>query len=210
MVQTGARMTSYVVDFTESRNRLTTLVRLLLAVPHYVVLFFYGVAAFVAVVVAWFALVFTGRWPAGLYDFVGGFARWSARLQAYAYLLVDPYPPFDGGEHPEYPARLVLAPRQARYSRLKALFRIVLYIPVYIINYVLSAVAVVLGVVSWLVILFTGRQPAGLHGALRFCVSYGVRAGVYAFLLSEDWPAISEEPAEPGAPFEAPEHPGPA
>jgi Domain of unknown function (DUF4389) len=199
---------AYVVDFTERRNRLTTLVRLLLAIPQYVVLFFYGVAAFVAVVVAWFALVLTGRWPAGLYDFVAGFARWSARVQAYAYLLVDAYPPFDGGEHPEYAARLVLAPRQPLYSRLKALFRIVLYVPVYIINYVLGAVAVVLGVVSWLVILFTGQQREGLHGALRFCVSYGVRAGVYAFLLTEDWPAISDEPAAPPTPFEAPEHPG--
>src|SRR5438105_2540609 len=152
MVQTGARMEAasapprvvYEVDFVEQRSRLTTLVRWLLAIPHYLVLFLYGIGAFVAVVIAWFALVFTGRWPASLYDFVAGLVRWQARVQGYTYLLVDPYPPFDGAEHPEYPVRLLIPGRQAQYSRAKAGLRVFLLIPVYIINYVLGAVAGVL------------------------------------------------------------------
>jgi hypothetical protein len=213
MVQTGARMqahVAYVVDFVEKRSRLTTLFRWLLAIPHFLVLTLYGIGAVVAIVIAWFALVFTGRWPTGLYDFVAGFARWLARVQAYTNLLVDPYPPFDGNEHPEYPARLVIPPRQPSYSRAKVALRLVLLIPVYVINYVLGAVAGILALVSWLVILVRGSQIEGVHGALRFCLSYGVRAVAYAALLTDEWPPISDEPAAPGAPFGAPEHPGAA
>ena len=71
------------------------LVKWLLAIPHYIVLFFLGIAAFVSVVIAWFAILFTGRYPRGLFDFVVGVYRWFLRVDAYAFLLVtDRYPPF--------------------------------------------------------------------------------------------------------------------
>lgn len=71
------------------------LVKWLLAIPHYVVLFFLYFAAFFAVVIAWFAILFTGRYPRGLFDFVEGVYRWHNRVLGYAYLLVtDEYPPF--------------------------------------------------------------------------------------------------------------------
>ena len=67
----------------------------LLAIPHYVVLIVLWLAAFVAIVVAWFAILLTGRYPRALFDFVVGVARWSVRVGAYAFLLVtDQYPPF--------------------------------------------------------------------------------------------------------------------
>ena len=67
----------------------------LLAIPHYVVLVVLWIAAFVAVVVAWFAILITGRYPRALLDFVVGVARWSLRVGAYAFLVVtDQYPPF--------------------------------------------------------------------------------------------------------------------
>jgi hypothetical protein len=76
-------------------NRWLPLVKWLLAIPHYVVLFFLGIAAFVCVVLAWFAILFTGRYPRGLFDFVVGVARWGNRVTAYAFVLVtDEYPPF--------------------------------------------------------------------------------------------------------------------
>jgi len=70
-------------------------VKWLLAVPHYVVLFFLWIAALVVVVVAWFAILFTGRYPRGMFDFVEGVIRWNNRVIAYAWVLVtDRYPPF--------------------------------------------------------------------------------------------------------------------
>jgi Domain of unknown function (DUF4389) len=75
------------------------LVKWLLAIPHYIVLFFLYIAGFFAVIFAWFAILFTGRYPRGLFDFVEGVYRWHNRVTAYAYLLVtDKYPPFRLGE----------------------------------------------------------------------------------------------------------------
>ena len=82
-------------DVPQELNRWLPLVKWFLAIPHYVVLFFLGIAAFVAVVVAWFAILFTGRYPRGLFDFVQGVIRWSNRVTGYALILVtDRYPPF--------------------------------------------------------------------------------------------------------------------
>jgi len=76
-------------------NRWLPLVKWLLAIPHYVVLFFLGIAAIVAVIVAWFAVLFTGSYPRSLFDFVVGVLRWSNRVNGYAFVLVtDQYPPF--------------------------------------------------------------------------------------------------------------------
>jgi hypothetical protein len=79
----------------EELNRWLPLIKWFLAIPHYVVLFFLGIAAVVCVVIAWFAILFTGRYPQGLFDFVVGVHRWGLRVSGYAFLLVtDRYPPF--------------------------------------------------------------------------------------------------------------------
>lgn len=76
-------------------NRWLPLVKWFLAIPHYIVLLFLGVAAVGAVIVAWFAILFTGTYPRSLFNFVAGVLRWSNRVTAYAFLLVtDQYPPF--------------------------------------------------------------------------------------------------------------------
>jgi hypothetical protein len=76
-------------------NRWLPLVKWFLAIPHYVVLFFLGLAAVIAVIAAWFAIVFTATYPRGLFDFVVGVLRWSNRVNGYAFALVtDQYPPF--------------------------------------------------------------------------------------------------------------------
>jgi hypothetical protein len=76
-------------------NRWLPLIKWLLAIPHYVVLFFLGIGALVAVIVAWFAILFTGTYPRGLFDFVVGVLRWVNRVNGYAFALVtDEYPPF--------------------------------------------------------------------------------------------------------------------
>jgi len=82
-------------DVPRDLNRWLPLVKWFLAIPHYFVLFFLAIAAFVSVVVAWFAILFTGRYPRPLFDFVEGVIRWSNRVNAYALILVtDEYPPF--------------------------------------------------------------------------------------------------------------------
>ena len=76
-------------------NRWLPLVKWLLAIPHYIVLLFLVIGAVVAVIVAWFAILFTGRYPRGLFDYVVGVIRWSNRVTGYAMVLVtDEYPPF--------------------------------------------------------------------------------------------------------------------
>lgn len=82
-------------DVEQDLNRWLPLVKWLLAIPHYIVLFFLFIGVVFAVVVAWFAILFTGRYPRGLFDYVVGVGRWSLRVSAYAYLLLtDKYPPF--------------------------------------------------------------------------------------------------------------------
>ncbi len=80
-------------------NRWLPLVKWFLAIPHYIVLVFLVVAAIVCVIIAWFAILFTGRYPRSLFDFVVGVSRWSVRVAGYAFLLVtDKYPPFSLAE----------------------------------------------------------------------------------------------------------------
>ena len=82
-------------DAAGDLNRWLPLVKWLLAIPHYVVLFFLNIAAFVVVIVAWFAILFTGSYPRGMFGFVEGVFRWDIRVTAYTLTLVtDQYPPF--------------------------------------------------------------------------------------------------------------------
>jgi Domain of unknown function (DUF4389) len=82
-------------DAARDLNRWLPLVKWLLAIPHYIVLFFLDLAALVVVIVAWFAILFTGRYPRGMFGFVEGVARWHNRVVGYALTLVtDAYPPF--------------------------------------------------------------------------------------------------------------------
>jgi len=82
-------------DAKNELNRWLPLVKWFLAIPHYIVLVFLGIAAIVSIVIAWFAILFTGRYPKDLFDFVVGVFRWCLRVAAYAFLLAtDRYPPF--------------------------------------------------------------------------------------------------------------------
>jgi hypothetical protein len=85
------------VDYPDAErlNRWLPLVKWLLAIPHYIVLAFLGIAVAVVTILAWFAILFIGRYPKGMFDFVVGVGRWATRVWAYAFLLVtDVYPPF--------------------------------------------------------------------------------------------------------------------
>jgi hypothetical protein len=181
----------YEADFAEERSRLTTFFRYILAIPLFIVGFVYAIGAMVAVVCAWFALLFTGRYPEGLYGFLAGTTRYFTRLNGYVRLLTDTYPPFDLAEHPEYPVRVPIGPAKASYSRLKVFFRVILAIPVMLISYALGILANVCTFLSWVVIVITGKQVKGLQDANNLATAYGARAGGYYAMLTEDWPPFS-------------------
>ena len=82
-------------DYPESLSRLLIFIKWLLIFPHIIILAIYNYAASLAVMIAWFVIVFTGRYPPGLADFAAGFLRWNARANFYQYLMTDQYPPFD-------------------------------------------------------------------------------------------------------------------
>jgi len=175
----------------EERNRLTIFFRILLVIPHFIWAMFYGLAAGIAVLFAWFAIVITGNYPAGLYNFVAGWTRFTTRLLAYYMIVVDDFPPFDGGEHPEYPIQVRIAPPKESYSRLKAFFRILLMIPVYIIAYVMQLWLFVVAIGLWFAGVITGKTS--FVEAMRMPMAYYTRANAFYYLLTEDFP-----PFDPG------------
>jgi hypothetical protein len=82
-------------DVENDLNRWMPIIKWLLAIPHYIALAFLAIAAIIAVIIAWFAILFTGQYPRSLFDFIVGVGRWGLRVDAYAFLLVtDSYPPF--------------------------------------------------------------------------------------------------------------------
>jgi hypothetical protein len=185
---------SYEADAVlEGRSRLTTFFRGLLVIPWEIVVALYSIAASVAVVIAWFAIVFTGRYPEGLYNFNAGFLRMATRVNGFYYLLNDEWPPFGGDDAPGYPIRVGVPPPLDAYSRLKTGLRLIIGIPVMILAWVQSLILSVVGLIAWFVILFTGKLPEGLFEPLRSASAYLARAGGYFLLLTEDWPPFSYE-----------------
>jgi hypothetical protein len=188
--------TTVVYDPTPAldRSRVTVFFRGILWIPHYFTLLLYGIGYSVSVVLAWFAIIFTGKYPQGLYDFNVKVLKYQARLNSYLYLQVDAYPPFGLDDYPDYPTQLRIGPAQESYSRAKAFFRGLLGIPVVIVMYAMLIVMGVMTAVIWVVGVIAGKTPEGLHGPLNLALSYYARAGAYFALVTEDWPAISQDP----------------
>jgi Domain of unknown function (DUF4389) len=182
-------------EYVEKRSRLTTFFRLILAIPHFVVLYVWGILAAIAIVIAWFAIVITGRYPEALYGFVAGLQRYSTAVYGYTALLTDEYPPF-GAETDNYPTRIRIPPAKAEYNRLKTLFRIILAIPVLIIAYAMQIVWEIGCFLAWFVIVITGKQPKGLQDMTVLGLSYQQRAYCYIALLTEDWPPFTDQSGE--------------
>ena len=80
--------------YPEKMSRLTTFFRCILVIPHLFVLYFLNIAAGFVMFIAWFAILFTGKYPKGMYDFYVGYMRWSTRVTGYSSFLTDKYPPF--------------------------------------------------------------------------------------------------------------------
>ncbi len=152
----------------------------------------YVAAAYVVVFVAWFVIVFTARYPTAMYDFVAGWLRFMGRVSGYGLLVVDRFPPFDGGAHPDHPIQVEIAPPQDKYSRLKAFFRLILAIPIYILQYVFQIWLLVVSIAIWFVAVVMGKTERGLTEAMRFPMSYYVRSTAYLMLMTDRYPPVAD------------------
>ena len=201
---------SFEADFSERRNRLTAFFRLILAIPLLIWLYLYALVASVAIVIAWFAIVITGKYPRGLYDFVAGYTRFVTRVIGYSVLLCDPYPSFGGSDDPAYPVRMHFDGPLDHYSRAKTFFRIILMLPVAVMRYVIGLMLEIGAVAAWVVIVLTGKMPRGLFEMMVLANSYTARSDAYIYLLTETYPpfqdaqtraaGISSPPPPPGQP----------
>lgn len=191
-------------------GRWLWLVKWLLVIPHYVVLFFLWIAFLAVTVVAFFAILFTRRYPRALFDFNVGVLRWSWRVAFYAYgaLATDRYPPFTLREVPEYPAHLSIG-YPGELSRGLVLVKWwLLAIPHYIVVGVfvgggavisqqaddgngaawgLSLVAL-LAVFAAVAMLFTGRYPRGIFDFVLGMQRWALRVCAYATLMTDQYP----------------------
>ncbi|HEY1238547.1 MAG TPA: DUF4389 domain-containing protein [Solirubrobacterales bacterium] len=149
--------------------------------------------AFIIAFIAWFAIVFTGRYPGALYDFNASVLRFIARANAFFNLQTDEWPPFGFEQYPDYPIRAPVAPRLERYNRWKTGFRFILGFPVYFMLYLIGSVFPLAAAVAWFHIVFTGRSAAGTHNVLSWGLAYQVRATAYFLLVTETLPPISQQ-----------------
>ena len=186
---------SYEADIAlEGRNRLTTFFRYFTAIPILLVAAVYGIIAYFAAIVAWFSIVFTGKYPEGIYDFNVKALRILTRANSYLNLAVDQYPPFNGDDDPAYPIRVGVAPPLENYSRLKTGLRLLIGIPVLLLSYVWAIIVSVVSLIAWFAILFTGKLPEGLASPLKGGLAYQTKASAYYYLLlTEDYPPFSED-----------------
>ncbi len=180
-------------------------IRFILAIPHFIALYFLGIAALVVVVIGWFGALVTGRLPRFAATYLSGYLRWYSRVGAYLLLLTDEYPPFAFGDA-AYAVRLAVG--SGKLNRLTVLFRIILAIPAAIVSILLtSGFTVILLFIAWLTALIAGRLPASLHQAFAAVLRYTIRYYGYLYLLTGAYPA-GLFGDKPGAQTEAVPPPG--
>ena len=187
---------SYEADFNPTPNRVTTFFRIIVAIPWIIVAYFWGLVFLFTHLFAWVAVIILGRYPQGLYDLNAGIVRYGTRVYAWLYMQTDEWPPFGISDDQSYPIRVNFAPPAASQSRLKALFRLILAIPMLIVSYAVSYAHGAFAIISWLVIVFRGYQPEGVHQAMTFLNSFYARLYGYIAILTDDYPPVGIEKAK--------------
>ena len=192
------------VEHQERYSRLTTFFRLVLAIPHLIWILLWSVATGIVVFLAWFAILFTGRYPQGFFNFVAAFLSYSTRVSCYLFLLTDRFPPFSGGSPDDgYPVQ-VSVDRTERLSRLTTFFRLFMAIPAYLVLYVLQLLGRLLAFFAWFVIVIMGRLPKGLFEVMELPQRYQLRVTAYLFLVTDAYPWFQEETLRDPAPWTGP------
>jgi hypothetical protein len=180
------------------QRRLTVLVRLLLLIPQFIVLWVLAIAAVLTVIVGWFAALVLGRLPEPNARFLTAYVGYEVRVAASATLLVDRYPPFALRPPPDYPVQIELRPNGL--NRLAVLFRLILMIPAAIIQALVSGGWAVAGFVIWLIVLVLGRMPRPLFEATSAILRYRMRYDSYVMMLTSAYPKrlFGDEPRPDG------------
>lgn len=174
-------------DRQEEYSRWLPLVKWLLLIPHWIVLMFVGIAAFVAIVVSWFAVLITGKYPQGIHRFVTGTYRWGTRVSAYGILMTDAYPPFSLDHDDNYPARMDIAYNEP-IARWRPLVHWLLVIPYLIVAAVLLMVVYVITIIAFFAILFTKKFPEALFDFNVVALRWQTRANAYSYWMTERYP----------------------
>ena len=183
----------YEADYVEDRNRATTFFRWLLAIPWLIVIQIYAIGAFVVAFLAWFAILFTGRYPEGLYNFQAGFLRFAGRTNGWLNLQTDEWPSFGFNEDPAYPIRVAVDGPPEKYNRWKTAFRLIVGIPVMFMVSLFGYLYPLAAVIAWFHIVFTGRTSGGIHNVLTVGLAYTLRTSAYFLLVTETFPPVSDQ-----------------
>jgi 2-(1,2-epoxy-1,2-dihydrophenyl)acetyl-CoA isomerase len=171
------------------RFRLTVLLRLLLALPHFVLSTLWLYLAVLVAIVQGVVIVVRGRPHAGMHAWTARFLRYFVHAQAYTWLVADPFPRFRGYAG-TYPIDLDVAPPGPQ-SRWTTAFRVVLGIPAYILAYVLSLVLQVVSLIGWFAALALGRMPRGMRDLMAYCLRYQAQTYAYLLLLTGRYPSLA-------------------
>ena len=173
------------------RNRLTVGFRYFLAIPHLLIVSALGSVAEIVGVISWFAILFTGAQPRGLWDFNALYMRWYSRAYAYIALLRDDYPPF--GDMP-YPTTFEVSYPAEPRDRMSVGLRIFYVIPHLIVLSLLGIAWYVTTIIAWFAILFTGEYPEGLYEFGVNVMRYSVRVLSYFLLMHDKFPPFGLQP----------------
>jgi hypothetical protein len=179
------------VEYPERLSRWKIFLQWLFAIPHLIIVYLLLAVAGILQFIAFFAILFTKRWPRGLFDFTVQIYRWTANVSAYAlFLLRDEYPPFSG-DSGEYPVTLEVD-YDENLSRWQIFVKWLLAIPHYIVLLVLLVAVNVTVFIAFFAILFTGRYPRGLFDFAVGTMRWYVRVNAYAhWLMTDRYPPFS-------------------
>jgi hypothetical protein len=172
----------------EDYSRFLPLVKWLLAIPHYIVLALLGIGAFVVIIISFFAVIITGRYPEALWDYMVGVFRWQLRVHAYVFLLTDRYPPFSLDDDPAYPVRLEVPYPDDGVARWRPIVTWLLIIPYAIVAALLYYLAAIIAFVALFVILFTTKYPEGMFTIVLNSLRYQARSGLYGYWMVTKYP----------------------
>ena len=172
------------------------LVQWLLAVPHFMVLYALRSVVEILAVISWFIIVFTGGLPDGIVRVQAMFLRYQARVSLYAGFLQEEYPPFNFDTVAADPGdvsrlRVDLQPELQNRNRVTVGFRLILAIPQAIVLVVLWLAAVVVFIIGFFAVLFTGHWPDGLRMFVLNVIRYQLRFEAYLFLLTDRYPPFA-------------------